>query len=309
VRLKEKQLQAGTVYFMGVSSTAVAHEGIPIALPGDLRQGCSEEIAANGCVRCTLTGRLKDVPSEFEPLFGDHIPRLYVLVEELTITARAVDVPLLATGAVIAKTLRLGNRPTQVWERADGIFAAFVSFEPGRRGAIREAAEWLDEVYVRGLVDGEVVTDFDERTRRFANAVFSLDRVMRGLVPDRDAVEVLDRCGAPDSVRAQLANQINLLNSHVTLVAGDRNVLQQGDRNVVQQGDRNVVQQGDRNVLQQVKKRAHESMAFKLFGVVTIAVTVVAVLLWVFASADIGKVGLAIALVSGIAAGLHLLRG
>jgi hypothetical protein len=219
VRLKSISASDGTLYFMGVSSTPVAHEGVPVALPEAILERCMEQISRKGCVRCTLTGRLHDVPKGYEPLFGLNIPQLYVLAEELIVVADAEpEQPFLATGAVIAETSSRASQPTHTWDLADGMFAAFVSFEPGRPRAIEEAASWLDEVYVRGVVGGRVVTDFDERVRRFQDAVFSLDRVMRRRVPLEDAEQVLVRCAPTEQMLERLHAELNDVSSRVGFI-------------------------------------------------------------------------------------------
>ncbi len=55
-------------------------------------------------------------------------------------------------------------------------------------GSVSETAEWLEEVYVKGLYGGSVVTDFDEQMARFASATFSLNGLMRNEL-DRTAVQ------------------------------------------------------------------------------------------------------------------------
>ena len=77
------------------------------------------------------------------------------------------DVSFLSTGAVMIEAESAGRPPDGTWDLADGIYAAYVSFFPGMPDAIRTAAEWLGEIYVHELLDGRVLTDFDEQVRRF----------------------------------------------------------------------------------------------------------------------------------------------
>ena len=110
VRLKCKQIPAGLVWFMGASATPVAHEGIPVALPDRLYAEFIEKIATDGCIRCSITGRLAQIPVDFDPLYRDlvGIPQVYVLVERLETSGSTTGSPFLSTGAVMIETKDMG---------------------------------------------------------------------------------------------------------------------------------------------------------------------------------------------------------
>jgi hypothetical protein len=230
VRLKCKQTTAGQVWFMGASSTPIAHEGVPVALPDQLYAQFIERIAAEGSFRCTITGRVTQIPDDFDPLYRDlvGIPQVYIYVEGLQPSDLEVRIPFLSTGAVMIETKSSGQPPRATWDLSDGIYAAFVSFLPGKSNAIRNAAEWLQDIYVHELLGGRVLTDFDEQVRRFDGTTFGLDQVASGRVSAMDAQRCLDRCGASSHERHRFIERVEVVNGDVWNIAGDAIVASRG---------------------------------------------------------------------------------
>ena len=229
IRLKPKQLPAGQVWFMGATSKPSAHQGVPVALPDHLYQRFIDQIATEGSIRCTLTGQLRHVPPDFDPLYRGlvGIPQVYVLVDELEPSRNETDVFFIADGAVMVKGKSGGPPPEGTWDLADGIYAAFVSFLPRIPNAISLAAQWLADVYVAEVLGGRVLTDFDEQIRRFDGTTFSLEHVMGGRISTVDAEHLLTRCGASPHEVQQFIQRIEIVNGDV------RNVNIVGSGNVV----------------------------------------------------------------------------
>jgi len=181
IRLKPRRIDVGEVWFMSASSTGVAHEGFPVAVPTDVYAQHSDELAQDGAVRCTVTGELRFVDNSMRVTFGASVPQLYLLVRELHRERRGspdglqVSVPI-------------------SFERDDGtVHAAYANFRPGERGSLERAVEWLAETYVKRIYQGRVITDFDEQTRWFDDADFSLERVMTGSLDARRAGGIAER--------------------------------------------------------------------------------------------------------------------
>jgi len=171
VRFKPLQLKSGgTAWLMSATSSDAPDEGIPLLIGDDDYQYVSDELQESGAVRCDLRGRTRFVADEFKDLFSIQrgIPRLYVEVSELTLEGR-INVP----GQVSVAASFLST-----FEGAAKIYASYVTFDPGRRGARVGAAQWLKEEYVQRLYQGTLLTDFDQRAPLFADALFTLDQVL-----------------------------------------------------------------------------------------------------------------------------------
>src|SRR5262249_31935205 len=121
-------------------------------------------------------------------------------------------------GAVLVMAQPGLHPPAYSGDLADGIYSAFVSFNPNMPSSIQNAAEWLADTYVGELLNGRIITDFDERTHRFSHATFSLDQVMRGDVP-QDAAEILERCAPSQPVFLQFNQRIQTVNGEGNIVA------------------------------------------------------------------------------------------
>jgi hypothetical protein len=319
VRFKPKQLPEGEVWFMGASSTPVAHQGIPVALPESLYSEFAEKSVGKGYFRCTLTGRLTYIPSDFDPLYRDlvGIPQVYLRVDAIQASDVDAEVAFLADGAVTVLAPRAHRPPTESWELADGVYAAFVSFDPGKSDSIQDATQWLAEVYAGELLKGRIVTDFDERTRRFTGTVFSLEQVMYGNIPMDVSEEVLHRCAASQRVLLQFNQRIETVNSNVGNIIVDKKVI--GDNNVVASegsaaaglggaaathGSAAAVQgaaaagqsSANRGFVEQAKK----SLRVKLAGLIALLATIAATALLVSGITNLGITGYVVAIISVI---------
>jgi hypothetical protein len=223
IRLKDRRVDGETLWFMGASSTHAAHEGVVVALPGDLRDRVIGDIRARGALRCHLIGRLTYLPAEFDPLYAEFvgIPQVYVRIEEVEPETQVSDHEFVATGAVMVRTdaQSVSRVPYDVWDLARGIGTAYVSFVPGRPSSIESASQWLAETYVSGVMGGAVVTDFDEQVRRFRDATFGLRSITDGSVNIQAALDVVERCGGSRHVTQLVANKIEISGG---MVMGDQ---------------------------------------------------------------------------------------
>jgi hypothetical protein len=203
------------------------------------------------------------------------------------------------------------------WELANGVYAAFVSFHPGKAGDIQDATQWLAEVYAGELLNGRIITDFDERTRRFAGTIFSLDQVMHGNIPIDASGEVFRRCAASQHVLLQFNQRIETVNGNVGNVVVDKRVI--GDNNVVATGGsaaagpggaaaahgsaaavRGAAATGHSSVNRRLVEQAKESRWVKLAGVIALLATIAATALLVSGITDIGIAGYVVAVISVI---------
>ena len=156
---------------MSASSTPVAHEGVPVALRSNDYDRCIQYITQYGVMSCSLAGKLKFLPKPLLSLYGDYtdVPGLYLSVEEVNPARSSIELSLGPPSVSVAVTFGLDR--TQV-------SAAYVTFIPGNYDSIDKALAWLDRYVQRH--DGTIVTDFDEQTRRYPGAAFSLKKVCDG---------------------------------------------------------------------------------------------------------------------------------
>lgn len=173
VRLKDKTIDAGQVWFMTASSTLAAHEGFPIALPDIYYQKTIDQIATKGSAECTLVGKLRFVPDQLSTLYEDFtgVPQVYLLVDEVEPSNRQLSEKG-APRVSVAVTFRSEHYG------GGSIFASYVTFFPGEPGSLTSRVDWLEDIYVKSMYQGQILTDFDEQNRRFENARFSLKKVL-----------------------------------------------------------------------------------------------------------------------------------
>ncbi len=187
IRLRDKQIQFGRVWFMSASSTRVAHEGFPVAVPDEYYQRHADVISTKGFLPCTLVGRLQFLPEDLVKVYRGYtgVPQLYLLVEQI----RPGEFPEDTESQPFRVSI-----PITFESRYEGyprMYAAYVTFYPSKQGSLERRVEWLEKSYVTGLYRGRVVTDFDEQEVHFTNAVFTLQRVMKGEI-DKDQLNQLE---------------------------------------------------------------------------------------------------------------------
>jgi hypothetical protein len=309
---------------MGATSEPVAHQGIPVALPDGLYQRFIEQIVTEGAIRCSLTGPLRHLPSDFDPVYRGlvGVPQLYVLVDQLESPASIPDAWFIADGAVMVEARSAGRPPEGTWDLADGIFAAFVSFFPRMPNAVNMAVQWLTDIYVGEVLDGRVLTDFDEQIRRFDGTTFSLEQVMGGRVSAVDAERLLIRCGASPHETQQFIQRIETVNGDVRNinVSGSGNVVASegsaaagpGGAAAIGGGSASVegttVNVGQPPAVVSLADRAKSSRWVKFFGVIALIATAAATVLVALGITGIGIAGYILAVIAVVAGVIPLFR-
>lgn len=196
IRLAEKNIGGHAHYFLGASSTGIAHQGIPVALPPDEYRKVMPIIKERGGCRATIIGSLQSLSDGMPTLRYDRgVPRYCLFAEEVIPAATACG-DLLTTVAVMF-TAESGHHRS--WNRQQGDDPkvvnkswTFCSFHPGSSGRDEiMAAEWLMD-YAQRYSHGEpsILTDFDEHVSLFPGRVeFPLSDIIRGTV-DWDTLRV-----------------------------------------------------------------------------------------------------------------------
>lgn len=222
VRLKPRMIDGQTVWLLAATSTPAAHEGFPLALPEALYFECSDRLSERGVVDCSITGRLKFLPAELDPLFRNcvGVPQVYLLAEEIDQSGPTALDPVVVSGAVIFRSETVtGSSRADDW---DALHAAYVSFVPGIPGSLEHAVDWLADTYVGAMYQGEVVTDFDEQTRRFAGAVFSVEKVMSGRLSVNAGLDIVRKITRQDRTIQLFVERLDSLNVERAAVHQER---------------------------------------------------------------------------------------
>ncbi len=173
IRLAYHETAHGGLWFMSASSTHIVHEGFPIALPDHLYQRYYDQLVTDGGIVCSLTGKLHFIPDPLVLLYQSSIsvPQVYLLVDEIQIGERRGAVSSEVTAAV---TFERSSSRGSLQE------FSYMTFDSSSPLSLEQRAEWLNKEYVQKLYQGRIVIDFDEQVRHFADAVFSLHKVMTG---------------------------------------------------------------------------------------------------------------------------------
>jgi hypothetical protein len=72
IRLRSKLLDGGKAWFLSASSTGVAHEGFPVAIPDHTYQRYIDSVKRAGALRCTLRGKLQFLPDPVAELYREY---------------------------------------------------------------------------------------------------------------------------------------------------------------------------------------------------------------------------------------------
>jgi len=199
IRLKPLKQRSSHRWLLGASSSGVVHEGVPVALDDAMRDRLIQDIRRWGALQCSIRGILRFVPGDdaIALTYGRGIPQLYLEATEIEpIEGSRGKGPPIEVTAIATFSSRL--------EEFRGLNASYVTFEAGKRGDLEHAAEWLENTYIRQSYGGRILTDFDEQTRRFENASFSLTKLLNGLVSKEDADEVFNDLELPEYDRKKI---------------------------------------------------------------------------------------------------------
>lgn len=189
IRLTEKTINHNAIYFLGASSTGIAHQGIPIALPFDEYRKVMPVIKEYGGCRVKLIGTLQSLTEDMPLLRYDrNIPRYCFFAEEIVFQEPSHD-QLLTTVAVMFSTHRQGN------DRMSEKSWTFCSFSPNSpKHPVNSAADWLFD-YAKRYSHGNpiILTDFDEHRAVFPCPIeFPISDIVRGRV-DWETLRVYER--------------------------------------------------------------------------------------------------------------------
>jgi pimeloyl-ACP methyl ester carboxylesterase len=207
-RLKGRTLRkVGTMYFLSASSSGVAHKGFLIGMPESLYSGCVDQIKTRGAIRCSITGRLQQIPKTLVRLFDHYyrgVPEIYLLAEDVRPLV-GPHVELSATAAVAFASEFEGR-----WR----IYATYATFQPGNKESLERAYAWLESFYIHHLYRGEVITDFDETVSMFEQAPLGLSKILENKVDMREVTRFLSNLELNGST-SQLEELLTKIQSNI----------------------------------------------------------------------------------------------
>jgi len=204
IRLKPIALGERIFWLMTATSTGVGHEGFPLTVPNCLYERHIDQIVERGAVPCTIVGRLRFLPTPLTHLVNHYadLPRLYLEAEEISYdgTGREIDrKPEVSVAVSFVSSYK--GRP--------GVYATYVTFEPGRGGSFASSIDWLKHTYVEQLYDGRILTDFDQTRTHFPEAALSLRKIMSHQLKKGEVREVIELMHASGEL-AYLLEQVDL---------------------------------------------------------------------------------------------------
>ena len=195
IRLSDKNINGNRIYFLGASSTGIAHQGIPVALELEEYRKVMPIIKENGGCKVKLVGRLQSLDNSLPKLqFDRDIPRYCFFVEEVLDKKVSNPRNLLATASIMFSTDVVDLRDFRR-DSKNSVFNkswTFCSFQPGSN--IRPTVEWLMDYAVRySNTTPTILTDFDEHSNLFSSRVeFPISSIIKGDV-DLETLRVYNR--------------------------------------------------------------------------------------------------------------------
>lgn len=235
LRLAQKRIGNESLHFLCATSSGVAHKGLLVGLPRDLYERLVEAMELDGGITCSVSGRIRYWLSEnMLPTYTPrHIPRMYVHVERLSNLQQVLPGTFDVTAAVLFQG---------TVDRREGTFFVYSHFDPGERRSIDrtidQCVDWMEHSYVKGLYDGEILTDFDEVTPRFQDVSFPVKTLMN---PQMSTSSIIRMCSklCSDRLFIEESSVETLVRRVIEEKAITMNITITGDGNVV--GNQNRV--------------------------------------------------------------------
>ena len=228
IRLGEKQVDSDLMYFLGASSNGIAHQGIPIALPGSEYKRVISQIKDRGGCRARLVGKLRTMTDELPKFaFERSIPRYCFFADEAKPTKPSGPQELITTTAIMYGVDQRYADPSLVVDKS----WTFCSFNPGAsKEAAQTAASWLYDYATRySHKDPKILTDFDEHYSLFACHVeFPLTDIVRGKV-DWETLRAYDKVIAGTYIKTYIgtyiAEQINVAGDNFKVIGSGNTIV------------------------------------------------------------------------------------
>ena len=196
LRLGSRPHGHDTIHVLGMSSTGVAHEGIPVALPDRTYSGVGAELRRRGAIKVDAIATLRSLPfRDWRTSRTREVPALFAFVDDLEIRGQADST--LATISILFPSSyhgRLGRQQFTGNGYTTGLEKSwsYASFSPSDGpDALKESVKWLEDYACRysRLERPPIFADFDELHTHFESPIeFHLSEASRGTL---DATRLL----------------------------------------------------------------------------------------------------------------------
>lgn len=209
IRLKPINTFGEPHWLVTATSNGVTHAGVPLAVPRGLYAPLLAAIQKRGAVCVTIHGDLEFIPDPFSRLFDRAVmvPRLLLKVSDIAeCEPKAVS---LETSVAASFVSEYKGRPE--------VYASYVTFPTGVKGALEEAAAWMKTEYVEGEYGGRIITDFDQTRTIFPDARMALSKVMDRAISRgelRETVELMHASGSVEQYFDEITRRDLLPGAH-----------------------------------------------------------------------------------------------
>ncbi len=189
IRLKPVIHENIALSLMSATSTGICHQGFPVALPKDLYVTYLPEIRRKGAICCTVVGELMFVPDKLESMYHGYsgVPKLFLQVGEIRRPQSLQDSQSDDLRVSLAVSFK------SEFEGQSKPYACYVSFAPHKKASFQDSLNWMEHDYITTQYQGKVLTDFDEQTNHFPDAVFSLGKMLANNLNETDASVVIQQ--------------------------------------------------------------------------------------------------------------------
>lgn len=202
LRVSGKQIGSERLYFLGATSTGVAHQGILVGIPEELySEKVGRYLKTQHVVLCDVIGQVRYwSPRDNLPFQSNrNLPRVYIYATDIQVhldsKVRKDIVDVTAAVTFYGET-----------ERREGVFYVYSHFDPTDPSSLDRCIDWMEDEYVKRQYSGVVVTDFDEMVPRFEGTVFPVEILMdQEFKFDRMTVyDTLHRLRIPGHMRSDI---------------------------------------------------------------------------------------------------------
>jgi hypothetical protein len=180
LRLGPKKIEGETKHILGLSSSAISHQGIPLLINQTLYVKIVNEIKEKGLTCVNLTGSLRLIPSDnfgIKVRYNKNVPKYCIEAEEIETIKFSPISPQVSIAI-------LYNKHESDWGSNYG--HSFCTFEPIQRdNQLKLAIEWLNDYAVRysGDVEPNIIGDFDEYYEHFTSVDLPIIQIANGHIP------------------------------------------------------------------------------------------------------------------------------
>lgn len=180
LKLASKSMAGQLIFVLCATSNGISHEGIPVVIGEDLYSELIPMIKENGSARCTLSGKLRILPSELSAIkieFSKDVPKYVIFVDGFSGIEKSAPGDLTVSIAISYSRSFKQYRD----------YYSFCTFNPDPNDKnLKESVNWLKDYAVRysETKNPIILADFDESKSHFEKVEFPISKVAKGKIPE-----------------------------------------------------------------------------------------------------------------------------